>query len=372
MQKYEHEVLIYVWRFVGMRVGHASLKLKSPTLSNPAAGGKNHCYISWWPKDDPTGEESRFGWRDGSANRSYQEDRRNELKPRTREALAKGTFSPRSGQKYASPVYAPPTQGQGAKGDPSGWGQSADEKIYLPGIGSDGIVFGLDISAMVQWWHLFNNTGESDRFSITKLNCSRVVAMCLLAGGAGRVCKPPSRSLNIWTPNTIETWAKKIERVLAERNKAMADINVTSLPKSDQPVSDLLDPDTWKRATKPGAMSIRRAQVVKIDKVLEKFSRIRGVRDEESLDQSLELLKAVLAEVHSHICEKGDVSKNREAVARLGKQTLREFRERSQMLAGIKRQQAEKLRGGSKYELLDKVNKLTFDGDKLGLESWSI
>lgn len=372
MQTYEHEVVVYVWRFVGTRVGHASLKLKSPTLENVAAGGKNHCYVSWWPKADPEGEERRFGWKTGVANRTYHEDRKSELKPKTRQALAQGKFEARGKQKYAKPIYLPESERlENSKSNPDGWGQSADEKVRLPGLGNADVVFGLDIGAMVRWWHLFNNSGD-DRFSITKLNCSRVTAMCLLAGGAGRICKPPSRALNIWTPNTILTWTQKLERVLTARNEAVRSINVRSLPSQEQRTINLLDPKVWQTQTKLGGLSIRRGQVVKIDAFLDQLARLGQPQTEEALEKALDLLDAVLGQVHSHIIEKGDVSKNREAVSLLGSQALRTYRTHSRTLAEKIRTRADKLKGGGKFALLDLANPLDIEGAKLGQESWGL
>lgn len=358
MQHFENEALVYVWRLTAGRTGHAALKLKSPGLSNPSAGGKNHCYVSWWPN----GNGKVTGWRAGQAHRTYQQDRREELKEETRNALARGGFQPRGLQKFA-------TAHQGPRSDPNGWGQSAESKVYLPGLGSKGIVFGLDIGAMVRWWNLF----ESQRadFHILQLNCSRVVAMCLLAGGAGQVCKPPVRALNLWTPNVVESWAKKLEAAYATRNKAMEEIGVLKLPPTDR-APNLLDPATWKKETTLGMFSTRRDQVLKIDKWLQQYAVVGHGRDDHNLTSALNVLSEILGLVHEHIMKKGDVSKNREAIALLGQQALKAYRERSLWLAELKTKQANGLTGASKYKLLDEVNKLMVEGDKLGQESWGL
>ena len=370
MQKFDREVVVYVWRFVGTRTGHAALKLKAPGLENPAAQGKSHCYVSWWPKAVPPEEERKFGWRVGESHRTYQEDRRNELSEKTRQALARGQFVPKTGQKYAKPGYLPPPgQHQGAQSNPEGWGQSADDKVYLPAMGASNVVFGLDIGAMVRWWHLFNNSGD-DEFNILKLNCSRVAAMCLLAGGAGRVCRPPTRALNLWTPNTILAWTQKLEAAYAARNKAVLEIGVTSLPKNDRTPPDLFDLATWKKETKPGTFSIRRDQVLAIDALLGEFASCAKSQDEPGLERAIGVLDRILGQVHSHISRKGDVSRNREVVALLGQQALSAYRLRCAQLAELKRKRASGLTGASKYKLLDEVNTFAFEGDKLGQEAW--
>lgn len=359
MQVFEHEALVYIWRLSFGRTGHAALKLKSPRLHN-ASNGKNQCYVSWWPN----GAGKVTGWRTGQAHRTYQQDRREELKPETREALAGNRFQPRGLQKFAGSF-------QGPQSDPNGWGQSAESKVRLPGLGSQGVVFGLDLGAMVRWWNLFES--QSAGFHILQLNCSRVVAMCLLAGGAGRVCKPPVRALNLWTPNVVDSWAQRLEAIYAARNKAMAELDVVSLPRSDRPVPNLLEPAVWKKETTLGVFSTRREQVLKIDKLLQHYAVVSHARDEKNLEFALGVLSDILGLVHEHVIKKGDVSKNREAVALLGQQALKAYRERSGWLADLKTQRASGMGGGAaKFKLLDEVNALMSDAGKLGQESWGL
>ncbi|GAP38145.1 hypothetical protein ABXN37_23755 [Piscinibacter sakaiensis] len=366
MQLYEHEVLVYVWRFSGFRTGHASIKLKAPGLLNPAANGKQHQYVSWWPRGGPN-DPGGLRWRDAAPSTSYRSDRREELSPKTRQALASGRFKAMGRQKASLPYE--PKLGEDPLTDANAWGLSADAKIRLPGLGNAGLVFGLDIGAMVRWWNLFTHSG-SNEFNILKLNCSRVAAMCLLAGGAARYCKPPTRAFNLWTPNSIEAWALKLDSALKARNEAAKEIELERLPSNDQPPSYLLDVGTWQKATKPGSFSVRRGQVLKIDKLLHEYGVVAGRTDAEGQREALNVLEQILGQVHSHIVQKGDGSRNREVVLQLGQHVLKLYRERSVRLALLKQSQAKNLVGASKYQLLDEYNALMAEGLKLGTESW--
>lgn len=144
------------------------------------------------------------------------------------------------------------------------------------------------------------------------------------------------------------------------------------LPGQEQQTLNLLEPKVWLAKTKLGGLSIRRGQVLKIDAFLDQLARLGKPQTEEALNQALDLLDAVLGQVHSHIVEKGDVSKNREAVSLLGSQALKTYRTHSKTLADKLRNRAEKLKGGSKYELLNLVNPLDVESAKLGQESWGL
>lgn len=358
---YEREIVIYVWRFAGLknikRTGHAAIKLKAPEFYN-SANKKHQCYISWWPKDDVAMKQA-FGKRSPEVHLTYNQDRVRGLAYDTRVKLANGSFQPVGNQKYSSALYTPSDTGEvlEAQSNPNAWGVSADAKVYLPAAGCHDAFYGLDIVKMRRWWEVFSKSSYG-YFKINDVNCSKVTAMCLLAGGAARFAKPPYRSWRFWEPNTILKWAQAIESKLKTLNSELTDIQVIANRAFNSKEPNLLDVDVWKNATKTSNFNLRRGQTGAIDKLLVEYRAVANAATIEALTKQTEILDQILAYAHDHISAKGDKSKRSEVMVTLASQVIRAHKAANRLLNTKLTEKAQNLSGKQKYEILDIANNL--------------
>ena len=314
-QHYNVEAVVYIWNYGGpSHPGHAAMKLRG------APNAPSDAYISFWPGGD-TGATigTAFKHLQGVAMGGLKDDEYNEMSDRTRQNLAQGVFQPTNLQKEAEVIEM---DQYGNERNKTVWLQKPHHKIYLPGKSAAGTKIGLDLVAMYEWWDIFSHCpGLKYKFASKRINCSGVVLLALLKGGAGAFVKPPSASMFI-DPNQVRRYAEKVEAKLQALNASVTGLEEATAraaaPKYKYDATfDLIAWDRWKAKTALGTFT-GRSHVSGVDEALKQYHLLKKVSD---ADKRVDLLGNLLKEIHSHIYRHPE-SRRGGAVMELGKQAL--------------------------------------------------
>jgi hypothetical protein len=293
MAEFSQEVTVRVWRNDHVlkilktgRFGHASVALKGSLV------GEEKIYISWWPSRG-AGKGNLKERQPGHASASVGDDASSEISEGTQMALESGRYAPRGNQYVVLE-------------DENGriFGVHADEKIRLPGFGSQGVYFGLSTPRIKMWWDQWQKSGKYTMLS-NKENCSGVAATALEQGGAAIYATPPKAM--IWMlPNEVADWARQIRRALDNLNDGMRQLvdayNASPAGQRGGPtigrhrtggVETLWTPQEWKAESNKG-LPVRSGLLQKIDKAVEKCHESRQAGPFERIAAAAALAKALI------------------------------------------------------------------------------
>lgn len=269
---YRQEVQVLIWNqgpsigrtpVPGQAPGHAALELRAH--GNPARP-----FISWWPGGDNA---------DYSRHYDRQQAKRAELGPTARAAFdniagvhqaqtlhafasAQHPMAPRAGQK---PLKKTPYTADGE------WGQSANEKIRLPLVGTTSMAggapatpFGLDGKSMRAWFQNYANPANNPRYRFVSRtdNCAGTVGAALIAGGAEAYARAPGGF--IMTPYMVRGWATKTLAAMEKLNTRYRQVEALIDQQAIDPVTrnalraplaggDLLGAHAWSLQAGPPA-----------------------------------------------------------------------------------------------------------------------
>lgn len=241
---YRQEVQVLIWNqgptigrtpVPGAAPGHAALELR-------AHGNPTRPFISWWPG----GDNAQY-----SRHYDRQQAKRAELGITARTAFdgihsvqhaqalhsfapSQHPMAPRGGQK---PLKKTPYTADGE------WGQSANEKIRLPLVGTTSMAagapaapFGLDGKSMRTWFQNLINPGNNPRYRFVSRteNCAGTVGAALIAGGAAAYAKAPAGL--VMTPYMVRGWATTMLAAMEKLNTRYREV----VELINQPPIDLI------------------------------------------------------------------------------------------------------------------------------------
>lgn len=294
MAEFSQEVTVRVWRNDHVlkilktgRFGHASVALKGTLI------GEDKIYISWWPSRG-AGKGNLKERQPGHASAGVGDDASSEISERTQMALERGAFEPRGNQYVVLE-------------DENGriFGVHADEKIRLPGFGSDDVYFGLSTPLIRRWWDQWQKSGKYTMLS-NKENCSGVAATALEEGGAAIYARAPKAM--IWMlPNEVADWARQLRRELDALNDGMRQL-VTAYQASPAgqrsgptigrhragSEATLWTPPEWKAESGKG-LTLRSSLLQKVDKAVERCYEKRESALFEKIAATVDLARALIA-----------------------------------------------------------------------------
>ena len=239
--EFRDEAEVLIWTVGG---GHAALELRSD--QKDLADRK---FISWWPGDTTQNPLRRVT---AAPHKNRYEANRAEMGNRTRELLdgmseaeiaARVDLQPRPGQKQL-------TRGGFNDGE---WGQSAQERIRLPLVGTqskDGAAahyFGLYGEGIGVWWAERKGSHVGYRYLSATINCSGTVTEAMVAGGANVFSAKPAAP--IVSPNAVRNWSvnlrARFDTLNANFRECIARVNASTYPivmhERDNVAPELLD-----------------------------------------------------------------------------------------------------------------------------------
>ena len=307
---FDREAVVYVWRYKGPNhPGHASVKLSGL----PEVDGYRKSYISWWPARGVDGKGDFFTSQKSGRNWNYHRDMYNEMKPGTRRNLDKGTFQPRHGQRMVLQYETGSEE----------WGQEADEKIRIPGMGAAGVLFGLDLARIHRWWEIFRSCPHPEyKYSSRNSNCAGVAILALRAGGADRWAPAPKVAIYV-DPNQVARWAHQIRETLDRHNEAAWEVNqalINDGRQIDESVREVMSYEEWltKSSRDETRQRFRSERLRLIDQLLLEYHTESW---STTPDVKLLLLGQIMDAINRFLRHK-PTSKRGDAVLNLGEQVL--------------------------------------------------
>ena len=357
MQKmYSEQGLVRVWRntkvlgMPSMHFGHAAVTVHGMSVPTTATScDANTQHISFWPADGVEhvfGENGVFRPQAGAGTEHPGEDRINELNPITMirlevgYRLANSMPVPNEWLQYLSRVnkgpLAAPRTGQKRLTDEDGaviiqnkggincpmWSQSPEVKIFLPGLLAHGVLWGLNLRLMADWWTKFM-AGKPQYTALARQNCAGVVLWALQAGGSELFAKCPD--IRVYgEPTQVEQYARTLEERFRELEfqGTLLTREVARLIDWRAPAMDvsagLWTLAAWKKASALGITSPRSALICQIDAGVDEYQRLTWKAN--PLGRYGALLK-VFQGIVKHRAAKAD-SHRSEAVLKLASQVL--------------------------------------------------
>lgn len=310
--QFDREAVIYVWNYGGpSHPGHAAMKIRG-VVGAP----KSTTYISFWPGEG-AGLSNALKKQPGSLVRSHWLDKYNEMGESTAERLEDGTFVPNNLQQRKDMSQV---NDDGDTETVSIWMQKPHHKIYIPGMGATGTKAGLNLVQIYEWFQIFSNSpGLKYKFASKKINCSGVVLLGLLKGGAAAFATKPTANLFI-DPNQVRKFAEAVQRSVADINANASGLEIqaarTLAPKFRLDLSmELITLTDWKTKTQLGRFT-GRSHVSDIDDAIKAYHLGKMIAT-----QRIELLGKVLKAVRKHIMKYPE-SRRGGPVLELGKQAL--------------------------------------------------
>lgn len=312
-QRYDREAVIYVWNYGGPgHPGHAAMKLRGVPGTR-----EDKVYISFWPGgENGAGLTNALEKQRGSLVRAHIDDKNNEMGEFTAQRLESGVFIPSPLQQRKE---FNTTNEDGVEETVALWMQKPHHKIYIPGMGAATTKVGLNLVTIYEWFKIFSNSPDLKyKFASKKINCSGVVLLGLLKGGAGAFAAKPEARLFI-DPNQVRAFAENVERAISDINLTATGLEIstaqTNAPKYTMDMSmDLITVDAWKLKTKLSRTG--RSHVSDIDAAIKQYHSGKAM-----LARRNELLGIVLKAVRKHIMKYPD-SRRGGPVLELGKQAL--------------------------------------------------
>ncbi|MDB6090090.1 MAG: multidrug transporter permease [Gammaproteobacteria bacterium] len=352
---FSEQALVRVWRNLKTRAnlptghfGHAAVTITGNSVKgSPKYPHLQH--ISFWPGES-VGLLNAVNVVRGSVSPHGSEDKENEMNSLTALRLEVGYCRANSipyppiwdlnlEQANKTPL-TDPRPGQKRRADSPNvpartygdlmpiYSQSAEAKIYLPGLMARGRHWGLHLSNMAMWWNNFVASRPPYRALSAEDNCAGVALKGLQAGGSEALVKLPG--IKVYTePLQVEAYARELEKRFKELELLTgileADNTPARTPVAANEISDgLWRFDLWKKASALGVLHQRSDTIREIDANLEAYQRLTW---KYAFNERYAIFVKLFLAVVKHREEKSD-SKRSAAVAQLGSHILKLLKDR--------------------------------------------
>lgn len=280
--------------------GHAAMQLFE--------NGKLYRFVSWWP-EGAVGKEDKRDARFGQGSSRLSMDVGSELGKYTREMLTSGEYRPQEGQY----VYN------------KEWIKTPQDWVELPAMGTLGVVWGLNLRLIADWWDEWSKDQKYVMQSTTN-NCSGAVSLALKEGGAESFVEGPTTWL-VCSPNSIALWAHQLKKRLSALNvdANLLQVTLSKELKPEDSIWSLQIPTEreWMTATFL-TMKPRSSLLKAIDSALAQFDQFREFK---FIDRQKRLVKLSEA-INDHLRESPN-SERRNRVLSLAKAVLTDQKTRN-------------------------------------------